>query len=169
MNNGRVVRVRMDSEGRALEHARSALDDGFAILFHAIRQALDAGTLRNEEGDPILSLETEFPEDVYESQVREESGAVFYAGRRVVKFNLPEPVFSQIATIDTVDSLLEELRADPTIGVSIQPLVKRQPGDPAWRIHVTGDDSPGLTFEKETLFETARAAVYRYRESIAGR
>ena len=166
MDNGRIVRVRMDSEGREVEHAQRALDEGFKVLFHAIRQALDAGGLTNDENDPILSLETEF-EDVYESGVRED-GAIFYAGRRVVRFNLPEPseFVGLLAEVESAEKLLDEIRDIEGTGISILPIVGQLDGA-RWRIIVSYDFGPGgsdLDIRRERLYDAAKQALEELRK-----
>lgn len=80
---GRIVRVRMEAEAPELESCRMALNAGFMVIHGAIIRAAESS--QADTFSEVFSRETEFGEEVFESQVRP-SGAIFYRGRRTISF-----------------------------------------------------------------------------------
>lgn len=100
----------MDAEGSTVADVDRVLDEGFGVIFHSLSQALEAGALRSDEGPLVFPRESRFGENIIESKIREETGAIYHSGRRVVHFEVPDPELGAVFIPYTdVESLLDAL------------------------------------------------------------
>lgn len=89
---GRIVRVQMHAEAPSLEECQRALNAGFMTIHGSIIQRLESTAAPVAVGggySDVFSRETEFGDEVFESQVRPDTGAIFYRGRRTISFVPP--------------------------------------------------------------------------------
>lgn len=82
-----VTRIRVDAEGRTREECERHLD----AVFHLLRQNQNmfvytgSGSVNTGTSHYLLPAETEFVEEVYESQISD-YGAIHWKGRRILRF-----------------------------------------------------------------------------------
>lgn len=102
----------MDAEGSTVTDVDRVLDEGFGVIFHSLIAALEAGALRSDDGPLVFPRESRFGENIIESKVRDETGAIYHAGRRVVHFEEPDPELGSVfIPYSDVESLLDALDA----------------------------------------------------------
>lgn len=86
-----VTRVRIDAEGQSREEVETHLNAAFQLLFqNSVSTSytfVGSGFVSYPFGPiQVVPRESEFIEEVYESAVHEETGAISWKGRRVIRF-----------------------------------------------------------------------------------
>lgn len=86
-----VTRVRIDAEGQSRDEVEVHLNAAFQLLFQnsvsTNYQFVGAGFVSYPFGPiQVVPRESEFIEEVYESEIHPETGAIHWKGRRVLRF-----------------------------------------------------------------------------------
>lgn len=84
-----VTRIRVDAEGFTQEECKEHINAVFALLHQnsmSVSMSFGSGQeVVTASSVPVVSGETEFLEEVYETQITEH-GAIHWKGRRVIRY-----------------------------------------------------------------------------------
>jgi hypothetical protein len=90
-----VTRVRVDAEGGTRDEVETHLNAVFQLLFQnsvASQFTFTGPAYTSQPYGPtaVVPRESEFVEEVHESAIREESGVIYWKGRRTLRFLDPD-------------------------------------------------------------------------------